>query len=46
MNPAIDSLLNIMVFVFIGLLIRLYVKKDPEDRARDATDNPPTETKG
>jgi hypothetical protein len=34
MIGLVDTLLNIMVFVFIGLLIWLYVKKEPEDSGR------------
>jgi hypothetical protein len=29
----IDTLLNIMVFVFIGLLVWLFLKKEPGDPA-------------
>ena len=46
MNLFVDSLLNIMVFVFIGLLIWLYAKKEPEDTAADTTKNVRTEKKG
>ncbi|MGD8367684.1 MAG: hypothetical protein PVG78_08580 [Desulfobacterales bacterium] len=46
MNTVVDSLLNIVVFVFIGLLIWLYGKKEPEDKAPDVAKNSPTETKG
>jgi hypothetical protein len=45
MNPFVDSLLNIVVFVFIGLLIWLYAKKEPADAA-DTAENLPAEKKG
>lgn len=31
MDPVIDTIFNIMVFVFIGLMIWLYFRKETED---------------
>ena len=31
MNETLDTILNIEVFAFIGLLVWLYFKKDPRD---------------
>ena len=31
MNETLDTILNIEVFAFIGLLVRLYFKRDPHD---------------
>ncbi len=31
MNEILDTILNIEVFAFIGLLVWLYFKKDPRD---------------
>ena len=30
-DPIIDTIMNIEVFIFIGLMIWLYVRKDPGD---------------
>ena len=31
LNNLIDTLLNVWVFAFIGILVWLYFKKEPED---------------
>ncbi len=36
----IDTILNITVFVFIGLLIWLYLKKEPDSHATDEEKKP------
>jgi len=36
----IDTILNVTVFVFIGLLIWLYLKKEPDSRATDEEKKP------
>ena len=35
MDPLIDTLLNIGVFIFIGLMIWLYLKDDEADGKKD-----------
>jgi|GEM_PF-1238229 len=46
MNALLDTLLNVMVFAFIGLLIWLYFKKEPADSTRDDLLRIRTEEKG
>ncbi len=36
----IDTILNITVFVFIGLLIWLYLRKEPDSHATDEEKKP------
>lgn len=36
----IDTILNVTVFVFIGLLIWLYLKKEPDSHATDEEKKP------
>jgi len=36
----IDTILNVTVFVFIGLLIWFYLRKEPDSHAPDDENNP------
>lgn len=36
----IDTILNVTVFVFIGLLIWLYLRKEPDSHATDEEKKP------
>lgn len=46
MNGLVDTLLNIEVFAFIGLLIWLYVKPDAASSAGEIDPNHHTEVAG
>jgi len=41
MENVVDTLMNILIFVFIGLMIWLYAKKDPGPDDRQEESNRP-----
>jgi len=43
MNNMIDTIQNLIVFVFIGAMIWLYFKKDPDDLNTEDSDEKSTE---
>lgn len=38
-NPVVDTIMNIEVFLFIGLMVWLYLRKDPTAAPENDTDS-------
>ncbi|MEM7404769.1 MAG: hypothetical protein AAF458_05715 [Pseudomonadota bacterium] len=38
-NPVVDTIMNIEVFLFIALMVWLYVRKEPSESQKDDSES-------